>query len=88
MATQRFCDGLLQGNLRRANQARSQNMRVRRTRDRERIEELPTVDQFRAGDAYNCMTLCVCVCVCVCVCRRFQRKHVWSLCVLWHVMLL
>ena len=67
MATQRFCDGLLQGNLRRANQARSQNMRVRRTRDRERIEELPTVDQFRAGDAYNCMTLCVCVCVCVCV---------------------
>ena len=57
--------GLMQGNLRRANQARAQSTRVRRTKDRERMEELPTLEQFRTGDAYNCMTLCVCVRVCV-----------------------
>ena len=61
VAAQTFGDGLMQGNLRRANLARAQSTRMRRTRDRERIEELPTLDQFRAGDAYNCMTLCVCV---------------------------
>ena len=61
MAAQRFGDGLMQGNLRRANQARAQSTRERRTKDRERMEDLPTLEQFRTGDAYNCMTLCVCV---------------------------
>ena len=61
MAAQRFGDGLMQGNLRRANLVRAQNTRERRTKDRERMEELPTLEQFRTGDAYNCMTLCVCV---------------------------
>ena len=63
MAAQRFGDGLMQGNLRRANQARAQSTRERRTKDRERMEDLPTLEQFRTGNAYACMTLCVCVCV-------------------------
>ena len=63
MAAQRFGDGLMQGNLRRANQARAQSTRERRTKDRERMEDLPTLEQFRTGNAYNCMTLCVSVCV-------------------------
>ena len=63
MAAQRFGDGLMQGNLRRAQQARAQSIRERRTKDRDRMEDLPTLEQFRAGNAYACMTLCVCVCV-------------------------
>ena len=53
----------MDGYLKRANSARAQSTRMRRTKDRERIEELPTLVQFRAGDAMNCMTLSVCVCV-------------------------
>ena len=61
IAAKTFGDGLMEGFLKRANIARAQSTRMRRTIDRERIEELPTLVQFRAGDAYNCMTLCVCV---------------------------
>ena len=61
IAAKTFDDGLMEGFLKRANIARAQSTRMRRTIDRERIVELPTLVQFRAGDAYNCMTLCVCV---------------------------
>ena len=70
MAAQRFGDGLMQGNLRRAQQARAQSIRERRTKDRDRMEDLPTLEQFRTGNAYACMTLCVCVCVCVAASRE------------------
>ena len=51
----------MDGFLKRANTARAQSTRMRRTKDRERIEELPTLVQFRAGDPYDCVTLSVCV---------------------------
>ena len=65
MAAQRFGDGLMQGNLRRAQKEKAKNMRERRTKDRDRMEDLPTLEQFRTGNAYVGMTSCVCVCVSV-----------------------
>ena len=65
MAAQRFGDGLMQGNLKRAHQARAQNTRERRTKDRDRMEDLPSLEQFRAGNAHVGMTSCVSVCVSV-----------------------
>ena len=65
MAAQRFGDGLMQGNLKRAHQVRAQSTRERRAKDRDRMDDLPTVEQFRAGNAHVGMTSCVCVCVSV-----------------------
>ena len=80
MAAKTFGEGLMDGYLKRANTARAQSTRMRRTKDRERIEELPTLVQFRAGDAYNCMTLSVFV--------SLLPKNMCGPCVFWHVMLL